>query len=264
MNPGYLILKHYLDKCETPEEQFWLCAGWAQQLGAGVALFNMPVTSQFFSMIAENSHPLLAIGALAGSSIALGTASTLVLQSALAAPRAATEALGGKVAFKALSLKAKMGAMLSEALNQMLPGCEKLTTRMKEIHAEVGDKGQSYIVSFTTNKGGRGSITGMNEDEFVEFMQKVVNSRAPITVTTLDDKGAREELWINGEVVKIDPEDASSWTPGKREVMLSDIAALTPEGAAQGGLVRDTFYKADGTELSHEDLRELQKTAPAM
>ena len=167
--------------------------------------------------------------------------------------------------FQAFGMDAKTASLVAEVLHTSdSRKFSHLATKAASVHAEMGDDGKGYIVSFTTDRGTQGTVTAMTPEKFDKFKAKVSKSDIPVTVTTFTPDRLVKEHFVGGGPLRLDPKNRSEWVPAKVEVIFDEIKDITPEQAgealAQGAaskFTHCTFYSDKGEEMSYREAKEL-------
>jgi hypothetical protein len=269
-SPVQLVFEYMWNRCETNGQRLSVVAGAFLPPAFAVGMMELEATRSVADAITNKFGSMASMGAVlaGGGMLAVASIAAGYMAWAVASVPAdiAKDELGGEISFNVLSLKARAGAIVGEYLS-ILPKCGHLATRMKEIHAEVGDKGESYLVTFTTNKGDQATITGMTPDEFKAFRARVAGTNALLTVTSVSEDGVTQTRTRGGKPVTVDPQEPSDWTVARREVRYEDLEGVSIDEVLSGDrldLARDTYFTSAGEELSKAQLAAMRRSAPEM
>lgn len=152
--------------------------------------------------------------------------------------RKAMDRHGGPIAFSALSMPARMAAKMMETLNQVFQGrFENLVKQSVKHQVEVGDHGETFVVTTFTGKGER--MKTMNKDEFEAFKKQVDNTQVPLTIVSQRGGIARAETTVGG---KMDSSDLGR--SSVQEIRIDQKSGETPLQAllARPADVTHRFY----------------------
>ena len=170
---------------------------------------------------------------------------------------AAENALQAKsAAFQAFGMNAKTARLVAGSLHAAGEDCARLVDRMTSLQAELGDDGETYLVSFRTSGDRGGSISGMSAEQFEKFKAKVAQSDTPITVRTFGKESAVQEVFVRGEPLRYDPAQPADWEPARIEVRYDQREELSRdrvEAALNNPdslLAATTFHDENGDETS--------------
>jgi hypothetical protein len=250
--------------------------GGAMMGGAGGALIGACVGGPVLGPIGGTA--VLAATLVGRGLMSLGgSLMSSVAQGGLAAANLAADIYDKRqrrAEFQAFGMDAKTASLVAETLKTAsqesgadLRKFHQFSEKMRTVHAEMGDNGQSYIVSFTTSKGRQGAVSAMTPEQFDQFKAKVAKSDTPVTITTFGKDSIKQECMVHGDYVRFNPRKRDDWVPGMREVRLDQEVGTTLEQAVEAlgdvdaTLATCTFFDENGQGMGREEAeKHLQRS----